>query len=586
MIQRMFSGLRQCLFWQLAVLHALSLTVAAAPDLILHNGKIVTVDASFSIHQAMAVEGGRITAVGINADVLRLKGAATHVLDLNGRTVLPGLIDSHVHPAAAMTEYDHPIPDMETIADVLAYVRERARVVKEGEWIVLQQIFITRLREQRYPTRQELDAAAPGHPVIFRTGPDAALNSLALQKAGIDKNHRIPEGVPGKVETDGTGEPTGILRGYGNFTKLSLSSGRSPKPDETRQRTLELFRDYNAVGLTTVSDRNASAGSIDMYRKMRDAGDMPVRMRVMHGLSTTGTLEEIRGRIQGIAGHPLRKPDSMLQIIGVKVFLDGGMLTGSAYMREPWGVSSIYGIDDPAYRGVLNIPKERLLPIVQATVEAGLQFTAHSVGDGAVHTLLDVYEEVNRQTPVRATRPCFTHSNFMSEDSVSRAAKIGCVHDIQPAWLYLDSRTLQDQFGYDRMRWFQPLKSIFAAGGMAGGGSDHMQKIGSLRSINPYNPFLGMWVAVTRKARWYEGRVHPEEALTREQAIQFYTRNNAWMLFMEKDTGSLEPGKWADFILIDRDVLTCPEDDIKDVQVLKTWLAGRMVFERVNNAGQ
>lgn len=552
----------------------------AAPDLILHHGKIVTVDAKFSIQQAMAIEGGRITAVGSDASVLKLKSATTKVIDLEGRTILPGLMDSHVHPAAAMTEFDHPIPDMETIADVLDYVRQRAKVVKEGDWIVLQQIFITRLREQRYPTRQELDEAAPKHPVIFRTGPDASLNSLALAKAGIDRTFTIPEGVPGKVEHDGKGEPNGILRGYGNFTKLSLSSGRRAKEEETYKRTVELFRDYNSVGLTTVSDRNASPGDIDRYRRMRDNGDLTVRMRPMHGLSTTGKMDDIRGRIKAIADHPLRKPDPMLQIIGVKIFLDGGMLTGSAYMREPWGVSSIYGIDDPAYRGVLNVPKDRLLPIVQATVGAGLQFTAHSVGDGAVHTLLEVYEEVNKSTPVRATRPCFTHSNFMSEEAVTRAARLGCVHDIQPDWLYLDSRTLRDQFGYERMRWFQPLKSIFAAGGMAGGGSDHMQKIGSLRSINQYNPFLGMWVAITRKARWYVGQVHPEEALTREQAIRFYTANNAWLLFLEKETGSLEKGKRGDFILLDRDILTCPEADIKDTQVLKTWLDGKLVFEK------
>jgi predicted amidohydrolase YtcJ len=240
----------------------------------------------------------------------------------------------------------------------------------------------------------------------------------------------------------------------------------------------------------------------------------------------------------------------------------------------------MYGIDDPAYRGVLNVPPERLREMVQAVVDAGMQFTAHSVGDGAVHTLLEVYEAVDKAGSIRKTRCCFTHSNFMSEDSVKRAAKLGAVHDIQPAWLYLDSRTLQSQFGYERMRWFQPLKSIFDAGGIVGGGSDHMQKIGSLRSINPYNPFLAMWVAVTRKARWYDGQMHPEEALTREQAIRFYTRNNAWLLFLENEVGSLEPGKRADFIILDRDILKCPEDDIKTIQVRETWVDGKCVQPR------
>jgi predicted amidohydrolase YtcJ len=137
-----------------------------------------------------------------------------------------------------------------------------------------------------------------------------------------------------------------------------------------------------------------------------------------------------------------------------------------------------------------------------------------------------------------------------------------------------------NQFGYDRLRYFQPLKTIFATGGMSGGGSDHMLKIGDLRAINPYNPFLAMWTTITRRAKWYEGQLHPEEALTRRQAIEFYTRNNAHLIFWEKEIGSIELGKRADFIVVDRDVLTCPEDDFKETRVLQTWVEGRKVFER------
>src|SRR5919201_5383494 len=149
------------------------------------------------------------------------------------------------------------------------------------------------------------------------------------------------------------------------------------------------------------------------------------------------------------------------------------MLPCLAYIRGAWGVSKIYSITDPTYRGLLFIPPERLKPIVQTTVESGLQFTAHSVGDGAVHTLLDVYEEVNHTTPIRKTRPCITHSNFMSREAVAKLTPLGVSVDIQPAWLYLDTRTLVAQFGYGRLRYFQPLHSLFEAGGIAGGGSDH-----------------------------------------------------------------------------------------------------------------
>jgi predicted amidohydrolase YtcJ len=168
----------------------------------------------------------------------------------------------------------------------------------------------------------------------------------------------------------------------------------------------------------------------------------------------------------------------------------------------------------------------------------------------------------------------------MSREAVEQAARLGVVVDIQPAWLYSDAHTLVKQFGYDRLRYFQPLKSIFEAGGIAGGGSDHMQKIGSFRSINPYNPFLAMWVAITRKSKSFERALHPEEALSREQAIRFYTANNAYLLFKETQVGSLETGKLADLIVLDTDLLACPVDQISKTQVLRTYLSGNLVHSR------
>jgi predicted amidohydrolase YtcJ len=555
----------------------------APPKLIVRHGRIVTVDAGFSIRQAMAVREGRIVAVGSDAEVLALKGADTQVVDLGGKTVLPGLIDSHVHSAAAMTEFAHAIPEMESVADVLAYVTARAAALGPGKWIEVKQVFITRLKEQRYPTRAELDAAAPKNPVLFETGPDASLNTPALQLSGIDRDFKVTDGGPGYAERDAaTGEPTGILRGCTRYVK-SQPEGKPPTEEDQVRRTIELFHDYNANGLTTVCDRAAAPDAIARYRAMRDAGTLTLRLAVSQHVATIGSLESIERNIRQIGQSPLRQDDPMLRLIGVKTFLDGGMLTGSAYMLEPWGKSQIYSITDPAYRGVLLIPPERLLPLARAAAESGLQFTAHSVGDGAVRTLLDTYERIGREMPdgaLRATRPCITHCNFVQPDDVKRFKQLGVSADVQPIWLYLDARTLAAQFGYDRLARFQPLHSLFEAGAIVGGGSDHMQKIGARRAINAYDPFLGMATAVTRTARWYDGALHPEEALSREQAIRMYTANNAWLLFKEKQVGSLEMGKFADFIVIDRDLLRCPAEQIADTKVQRTYLAGRLVFER------
>jgi predicted amidohydrolase YtcJ len=564
----------------------LTLLVSAAaiggePDLILHNGKIVTVDKDFSIRQALAVKGERIVAVGSDDEVRKLAGPKTAVVDLHGKMVLPGLIDSHVHAnGAAMTDFDHTLPDFQTIGDVLNYIRERAKVVPEGQWITLRQVFITRLKEQRYPTKAELDEAAPKHPVLYSTGPDASINSMALKLSKIDKDFKVADGGAGYVEKDPkSGEPTGILRNCTRYVKVSGSSGRQATEADRLARLRDLFRDYNSVGLTGVVDRNAGGGDLDRYKRLLDGGQLTVRVRASHGVDVGGAVDQVQKNIAKVAEHPLTKDNPMLRIIGVKTFLDGGMLTGSAYMREPWGVSKIYSIDDPNYRGLLFISKEKLQTAVQACVDRKLQFTAHTVGDGAVHTLLNVYEEVNRKTPIRDTRPCITHSNFMSKEAVERQAKLGVVVDIQPAWLWLDTHTLVAQFGYDRLRYFQPLKSIFKAGGIAGGGSDHMQKIDSMRSVNPYNPFLGMYVAITRKSKHHPQPLHLDEALTREQAILFYTINNAYLMFLENDIGSLEKGKYADMIVLDRDLLTCDIEQIRSAQVLATYLGGKRVFE-------
>lgn len=555
--------------------------MAQDADLIITNARVATVDKNFTITEAMAIKDGKILATGSTEMVLKHKGSKTTIRDLAGKLVLPGLIDSHVHPmGAAMHEFDHPIPHFETIQDVLDYIKARAKVLPKGEWIVLRQVFITRLKEQRYPTKAEMDAAAPEHPVLYSTGPDASINSLALKLCKIDKDFKVNDGGAGYIEKDvKTGEPTGILRNCTRFVKTSQPSQRQPTENDHLERLELLLKDYNSVGITGIVDRGAGDSSLNRFKKLRETNKLTVRLAASVSMGTSDPMEKLQASITKLSQHPLRKPDPFIHIIGVKIFLDGGMLTGSAFMKKPWGISKIYSIEDPEYRGLLFLSREKLLGMVQATVEAGMQFTAHTVGDGAVETLVGVYEEVNKTKPVWATRPCITHSNFMSREAVEAMPRVGIVADIQPAWLYLDSHTLAAQFGVDRLEYFQPLQSIFKSGGIVGGGSDHMQRIDSLKSVNPYNPFLGMSVAITRKGKYFPQKLRPEQALTREQAIRFYTMNNAHLMFMENEVGSLEKGKLADFIVLDRDILTCPEDQIASTQCLETFVAGKQVHK-------
>ncbi|HKX00153.1 MAG TPA: amidohydrolase [Bryobacteraceae bacterium] len=549
-------------------------------DLILHHGKIVTVDPLFRIVDSMAVRGDRIIGVGTHAEVAKLAGPNTKQIDLKGKTVLPGLMDSHSHASeAAMYEFDHPVPDMETIADVLRYIHSRAAMAKPGDWIVLTQVFITRLRDQRFPTRAELDAAAPNNPVYFGTGPDASVNSLALKLSGIDKNFKITDGKPGRIERDANGEPTGILRSCSRLVKIHASE-KKPTTEDRLARLKMLMADYNSVGLTSLSERDLSDAGIELYRRLRDAGQLTCRVYVMNSVDAQMPLDQIEARMLKISQSPLHRYNNMLWVRGTKSYMDGGMLTGSAYMLKPWGVSKVYSITDPTYRGMRYIEAGKLYQMAKFALQHDLQFTAHSVGDGAVQGMLDAYAEINNEFAVRAARPCITHANFMTADAIQEMKKLGVVLDLQPDWLWLDGATLRKQFGNERLTYFQPYRTLFEYGVMVGGGSDHMQKIGSMRSINPYNPFLGIWITLTRQPRWTDEPLHPEQRISREQAIRLYTINNAYLMFSEKEKGSLEKGKLADFIVLDKDILTCPVDEVKSITVDRTYLGGKLVYER------
>jgi hypothetical protein len=553
---------------------------AQKADFVLYNAKVVTVDPAFHIVDSIAVNGDRILATGSRGEVAKFTGPKTRKIDLNGKTVLPGLMDSHVHSTeASMYEFDHPVPDMETIADVLNYIKSRSAIAKPGEWIVLTQVFVTRLSDQRFPTRAELDAAAPRNPVYFGTGPDASVNSLALKVSGIDKNFKVPAGKAWRVERDPNGEPTGILRNRSGLIKMKTGE-KIPTEADRLQRLKMLLADYNAVGITSISERNLNDQGIELYRQLRDRNELNCRVYVMYSVDAQMSVPEIEKKMLSASRSPLHQYDKMLWVRGIKTFMDGGMLTGSAYMLQPWGVSKIYSITDPNYRGMRYIEAGKLRQIARFALEHGLQYTAHAVGDGAVNAMVTAYSEIDKEFPVHASRPCITHANFIAPEDMEKIKRLGIVLDLQPSWLWLDGATLLRQFGDQRMARFQPYKSLFDDGIVVGVGTDHMQKIGSLRSINPYNPFLGMWITLTRRPRSMDRPLNLQQRITREQAIRLYTTNNAYLMFAEKEKGSLEAGKLADLIVLDRDILTCPVDDIRKIQVEQTYLGGRLVRER------
>jgi predicted amidohydrolase YtcJ len=557
---------------------------AAEPaNLIVHNGKVVTVDAKFSVAEAVAVRDGTIAGVGTNADILKLKGAGTRVIDAGGKTVLPGLYDSHVHPVGAATiEVGDSTPLLRSIPEVLEYVKKRVAETPEGNWIVIRYAFPTRLKDARFPTKAELDAAAPRHPVLYHAGPAGVVNSMALKASGITKDTKDPPA--GQVVKDPkTGEPTGMLRNAYGVLKGVPGGGESVSAEKKRVAVKKLFALYNEHGLTSIADRNAGREELDLYLSLQKANELTVRVNVARSFSAVGTRDDIARRLddlpgKGGRGGPTGVGDEWVHIGPIKLFLDGGMLNGSAYMRKPWPRGETYQITEDDYRGLLFIPPEQLKAICEEAAKRKWAVTAHTAGEGSMDVLLDAYEFTDRVTPIRDLRFCITHANFPSQLNLERCKKLGVCADVQPAWLYKDGNTLLRVLGPERMRWFQPYKSWMQYTTI-GGGSDHMLRFDPLESTNPWSPWLGIWEAVTRKMEG-GGVLEPTECLTREQAIRLYTINNAYINHEEKEKGSLEVGKLGDLIVIDRDVLSCPADEIKDTKVLVTVVGGKVVFER------
>jgi predicted amidohydrolase YtcJ len=561
----------------------LPIPVLADADLIVQHAKVVTVDAKFSIAEAVAVEDGKIVAVGADADVLKHKGPKTRVIDAGGKLVLPGLMDSHSHPiSAALSEWKEPLPDPKSLADVFAIVRQKAETTPEGEWIVLRYTFPTRLDDARFPTRAELDMAAPKHPVLYHAGPAGLVNTMGLKVSGITRDTKSPPA--GEVVKDpATGEPTGMIRNAYGVLKGVPNEGGAASPADRRAAVKKLFKLYNERGLTSVADRNASRSDLDVYRDLHAAGELTVRMNVARSFSPTGTPEQVARRFDELPGKdglggPTGVGDDWVRVGPIKLFLDGGMLNGTAYMRQPWPKGPTYQVTQDDYRGLLFIPQEQLRLVVGEGVKRKWQLTAHTAGEGAMDELLDAYEFVNRSTPIRDLRLCITHANFPSKRNLERCKALGVVADVQPAWLYKDGTTLFNVLGKERVRWFQPYKSWLEYTTI-GGGSDHMLRFDPLNSTNPWDPWLGMAVALDRTTE-RGTELFPEEALTREQAIRLYTINNAYITHEEKAKGSLEVGKLGDLIMIDRDVLTCPVKDVAKTQVLLTVVGGKVVYEK------
>jgi predicted amidohydrolase YtcJ len=565
----------------IAALSAVALSQPA--DTIYTNGKIMTLSKERPAAEAVAIRGNLFIAVGSNKEVLAMAGPSTARIDLAGQTVVPGLIESHTHPiTAALAEKDAPVPAMHSIADIQSYIRKQAAALPADRIIFVPKVYPSRLKERRYPNRYEIDAAAPGRAAMCDNGYASVLNSVLLERAGIDRN--TPQPSNGKIIKDDKGEPSGLVLGAPNL----LSKFRQSKPITHGDRVWAIkamHKAYNAAGITSTFDRAQGPEGFRAYQEVHNKGEMTVRTNVTYYMPASGTPKDVEAevrRIPFVSGWG----DDWLRVGPLKTTVDGGILIGTAYLREPYGTNTqIYGYTDPDYRGVLAVSKENLFTMVRVANELGWQLTSHATGGGALDLLLDAYEAADKQKPILGRRFNVMHANFPNAEAIARAKKLGVVFDSQIAWYHGDADALHNVFGPNRMSHFLPIRSLIDAGVTVVGGSDHMIRFDSRESINPYHPFYGMWMTITRKTT--AGAVfNPEQRITREEALRLWTINAAYNSFEEQRKGSIEPGKLADMVVISKDYLSCPVDEIKDIDAMLTVVDGKIVYDRTKVAAK
>ena len=547
------------------------------PDTVYLNGKIVTVDSEFSLAEAVAIKGDRFQAVGSNSDVLDLVGKRTQKIDLGGKTVVPGLIEAHAHPEnASLSEADGPLANPRTVDECLDWIQQQVEAKQDGEWIIHPKLFITRLRELRAPTLQELDNVSPNNPVFLNASYGGVINSAAMRASGINKDNDHP----GLLRDPVTGTLNGKL--INTATRLLKLPPREKPSRSVRIEALrKMFHRYNSVGFTSFTSGSYAYDNVDFYYEMRDNRMLTIRVLLNIGARfrySDKPIEEVRRYVKGlgmVTGHG----DEWVKIGALKSSIDGGILTGTAYLREPWGkkAGEMFGITDPDYRGVVRMTSDEFAKLVQAGAESGWKMTAHCTGGGGVDLMLEAYEKVHQAMDVRPLRFSIIHGNFYTPEAMVKAQRLNVIADMQPAWFYKDADAMLTILGEKRARTFHPYRSMIDAGVVVSAGSDHMVILDSKDSINPYNPWLLMWSMITRKTE--RGTVIvQEEAITREEALRCYTINNAYASFEENLKGSIEPGKLADMVVIDRDFLTCSVDAIQDIRVKTTVLGGQVVF--------
>ncbi|WP_208647604.1 amidohydrolase [Cupriavidus lacunae] len=544
-------------------------STATTADAIYINGKVLTVDAGNRTAEAVAVRDGRIQAVGRKGEIEALAGPGTKVVDLQGKTMIPGFVDAHSHflstGAAAAFSVDlssAPVGNVKNIDEIVARLKRKAESTPKGEWILGNGYDDTLVAEKRHPTRADLDRASTDHPIFIRhvSGHFAVANSKALELAQLTRNTPNPQG--GEFRRDAAGELNGVLE---ETTALAPVAARIPAL--SREQNLEAIRKateiYTAKGVTTAQD--GAFGNPKLLPMLQDAaaqGQLQVRLVIWP------TAPVAKALIDGKA--EFHSPDPQLLKIGAtKIFSDGSIQGYTGYLSEPYHVHAP-GKDD-SYRGYPTMPRDQLAALVLEQHKAGRQIAIHGNGDAAIDDILFAFSEAQKAFPRPDARHVIVHSQTARDDQLDKMKALGVIPSFFVLHTYYWGDRHRDVFlGPQRAMRISPLESALKRGVRF--------TIHTDTPVVPMDPLRLMWSAVNRISS--SGKViGAAERITATQALRAVTIDSAWQSFEEDSRGSIEPGKLADFAILSASPLDDPAR-IKDIQVFETIVGGKTLYSR------
>jgi predicted amidohydrolase YtcJ len=537
-------------------------------DIVLKGGKVLTVDDQNSVHSAVAIAGNKILACGTDADMESLTDDTTKVIDLHGKTVMPGVYDSHNHvPAAGVLLDGVMLFGVDTIDGVKERVKEKVDRTPKGEWVLGGGWIESQFQEYRMPTRWDLDEVSPDNPVLLnRLFARTVVNSKALELAGITKDSPPP--ARGTIDRDPeTGEPTGVLRdGAQSLVRDIIPTGT---PEEHIAK-IEYYmktamKEYLGYGITGILDPGVDVPTMRTYRKLHKEGNLPIRLNMMpdcYGLRSYDP--EFTEGLLKYTGIDSGFGDEWLNLGALKIAIDGGVGSKTAMMHEPWLDGSVTDIP-------LRLDLDVMNDLILRGHRMGWSTGVHTCGDRAQDIAVDAFVAAQKKFPRSDMRHNIIHGYLPSKHSLDMMKEYGIAVSVQPGFMYVEGDIYFDVLSQKQIDYFKPLKTYLDYGIIVAANSD-------MTSAH-YNPFIGMYAAVARKTS--QGRsLGDAEKVSREDMLRMFTINGAYLGYMDHFTGSIEPGKLADLAVISDDIYTCPEESIKDIQVMMTISDGKIVFER------